>query len=109
MLLSRRALGSKQCSGGSKGGRKGRTPPVLARNFCIFMQFSGKISQIIDWRPLWAWRPLVWEILDPQLQCAFYSTLDAELQWRIQDFPEEGSNLQGAAKILFDQFFPKTA
>ena len=41
------------CSGGSKGGCEGRAPP-LAHNFFIFMQFSGKIDQIIGWRPpLW--------------------------------------------------------
>ena len=27
------------------------TPPPLAQNFFIFMQFSGKIGQIIGWRP----------------------------------------------------------
>ena len=37
-------------SGRSKGGREGRAPP-LAQNFFIFMQFSGKIGQIIGWRP----------------------------------------------------------
>ena len=26
-------------------------PPPLAQNFFIFMQFSGKIGQIIGWRP----------------------------------------------------------
>ena len=35
-------------SGGSKGGREGRAPP--AQNFFIFMQFSGRIGQIIGWR-----------------------------------------------------------
>ena len=33
-----------------RGGREGRGPP-LAQNFFIFMQFSGKIDQIIGWRP----------------------------------------------------------
>ena len=42
-----------QCSGGSKGAR-GRAPP-LAQNFFIFMQFSGKIGQIISWRPPPLW------------------------------------------------------
>ena len=36
-------------SGGSKGVRGTRLP--LAQNFLIFMQFSGKIGQIIGWRP----------------------------------------------------------
>ena len=39
--------------GGSKGGVSDARPP-LAQNFFIFMQFSGKIGQIIGWRPpLW--------------------------------------------------------
>ena len=54
-------------SGRSKGGRKGRAPPPLDQNFFIFMQFSGKIGQIIGWRPPWGWRTLLWEILDPPL------------------------------------------
>ena len=33
------------------GGRERRAPPPLAQNFFIFMQFSGKIGQIIGWRP----------------------------------------------------------
>ena len=37
-------------SGGSKGARRMRAPP-LARNLFIFMQFSGKIGQIIGWHP----------------------------------------------------------
>ena len=37
-------------SGGSKGGRGTRAPP-LAQNFFILMQFSGKIDPIIGWRP----------------------------------------------------------
>ena len=48
--------------------RGGARDAPLAQNFFIFMQFSGKIGQIIGWRPpLWAWRPLLWEILDPPL------------------------------------------
>ena len=39
------------CSGGSKGGRKGRAPPPDGQNFFIFMQFSAKIYKIIGWRP----------------------------------------------------------
>ena len=35
------------------------------QNFFIFMQFSGKIGQIVDWRLL-GLLPL-WEILDPPL------------------------------------------
>ena len=38
--------------GGSRGGgRQGRAPPPRPQNFFIFMQFSGKIGQIIGWRP----------------------------------------------------------
>ena len=44
------ALLCVSCSGGSKGGRERRAPPP-AQNFFIFMQFSGKIGQIIGWRP----------------------------------------------------------
>ena len=33
-----------------RGARGTRAPP-LAQNFFIFMQFSGKIGQIIGWRP----------------------------------------------------------
>ena len=32
-------------------GRQGRSPPPLGQNFFIFMQFSGKIRQIVGWRP----------------------------------------------------------
>ena len=39
----------------------------LRQNFFIFMQFSGKIGQIVCWSPLWGWCPLLWEILDPTL------------------------------------------
>ena len=39
-------------SGGSKERRKGRAPPPpLGQIFFIFMQFSGKIRQIVCWRP----------------------------------------------------------
>ena len=37
-------------SGGSKGGARDARPP-LPRNVFIFMQFSGKIGQIIGWCP----------------------------------------------------------
>ena len=37
-------------SGRSKGGREGCAPP-LVQNFFIFMQFLGKIGQILGWRP----------------------------------------------------------
>ena len=36
------------------GGARDTRPP--APNFFIFMQFSGKIGQIIGWCPLWGWR-----------------------------------------------------
>ena len=35
--------------GKSGEGHEGRCPP--AQNFFIFMQFSGKIDQIMDWSP----------------------------------------------------------
>ena len=38
-------------SGGSKRGARDACPPSLVQNFFIFMQFLGKIGQIIDWRP----------------------------------------------------------
>ena len=31
------------------------------------MQFLGKIGQKGCWQPLWGWRSLLWEILDPPL------------------------------------------
>ena len=35
-----------------------RAPPPRAQSFFIFMQFSGKIGQIIGWRPPHrSWRP----------------------------------------------------
>ena len=55
-------------SDGSKGARGTRAPPPSGPNNLIFMQFSEKIGQIIDWRSqLWGSRPLLWEILDPPL------------------------------------------
>ena len=52
-------------SGGSKGGAPGTR---LSRSiFLHFMQFLGKLSQIIGQCPhLWSCAPL-WEIVDPQL------------------------------------------
>ena len=38
-------------SGGSRLDCEGRAPPPRAQNVFIFMQFSGKIGQIIGWRP----------------------------------------------------------
>ena len=60
-------------SGGFRGwgARDARSP--LAQNVFIFMQFSGKIGQIIGWRPLWGWHP--WEILDPPLKSLAASIL----------------------------------
>ena len=50
-------------SGGSEG-----VPP--GQNFFIFVQYLGKIGQIIGWRPpQWLVHPL-WEILDPLLLVA---------------------------------------
>ena len=42
-------------------GREGRTPPPLARNFFIFMPNNRLVP------PVWGWRPLLWEIMDPPL------------------------------------------
>ena len=55
--------------GGSRGGARDATPPPRAQNFFIFMQFSGKIGQIIGWRPppSGVGAPSLWEILDPPL------------------------------------------
>ena len=59
---------SEVTSGGSTLDCEGRAPPPRAQNFFIFMQFSGKIGQIIGWRlPLGSWRPSLGEILDPPL------------------------------------------
>ena len=49
------------------GGARDTRRPLGAISF-IFMQFSGKIGQIIGWSPhLGSWSPSVWEILDPPL------------------------------------------
>ena len=39
------------------GGAGGARPAPLGQNFFVFMQFLGKIGQIVCWRPLWGWRP----------------------------------------------------
>ena len=58
-------------SDGSRGCR-GRAPPSLGQNFFVFMQFWGKIGQIVCWRPpLGLALPPVWEILDPPLVSIF--------------------------------------
>ena len=41
----------KQMSEGDRGGRGASNVPLPDQNFFIFMQFSGKIAQIIGWRP----------------------------------------------------------
>ena len=38
-------------SGGSKGGREGRTPPPLHPNSFNFMQFLGELGKIVCSRP----------------------------------------------------------
>ena len=38
-----------------QGAQGRRTPP--GQNFFIFMQFLGKIGQIVGWNPLRGWRP----------------------------------------------------
>ena len=51
------------------GWSRGGGAPLSAQNFYIFMQFSGKIGQIIGWRPR--------EIMDPPLDypwCCTYPT-----------------------------------
>ena len=45
-------------------GPHGRAPP-LGQNVFIFMQFSGKIGQIVGWRSLWGCHTPFWEVLDP--------------------------------------------
>ena len=50
-LKTYRAQSILNSSGGSKGGgARGTRAPPLAQNFFIFMQFTGKIDQIIGWR-----------------------------------------------------------
>ena len=63
-------------SGGSKGAQK--TPAPSAQNFFIFMQFSGKIGQIIGWRP-----PL--GLAPPPLGNPGSAT-DTYNQWRIRGY-----------------------
>ena len=55
-------------SGGSKGG-EGRTPPPSGPKFLHFHAFFGKNwpNNRLAPPPLLAWRPLLWEILDPPL------------------------------------------
>ena len=56
------------CSGGSKGGREGRTPPPRRPNSFNFMQFLGEFGKIVCSRPpLEGSRPPLGEILDPSL------------------------------------------
>ena len=57
-------------SGGSKEGRRGRTPPGGPNSF-NFMQFLGNFGKIVCWRPPGSWRPLLGEILDPPLNRVF--------------------------------------
>ena len=56
-------------SGGSKGGREGRTPPPLRPNSFNFMQFLGEFGKIACSRPpLGGFTPPpLGEILDPSL------------------------------------------
>ena len=44
-------LSTVTCSGGSKGGRRGRAPPPGGPNSFNFMQFLGKIDKFVCWRP----------------------------------------------------------
>ena len=45
-----------------------RETPHLAQNIFIFMKFSGKIGQIVGWRPPSGVSATVWEMLDPPLR-----------------------------------------
>ena len=59
-------------SGGSKRGRKGRTPHPPGPNFFHFHAVFGKIGQIVYWRPsVWDWHTPLWEILDLPLFSIF--------------------------------------
>ena len=64
---SSKAYRPTDTSGGSKGGREERAPPPGLK-FLHFHAVFGK-----NWPnnrlapPPWAWRPLLWEILDPPL------------------------------------------
>ena len=58
--------GKCQSSGGSKG--SARDAPPGGPNSFNFMQFLGNFCKIVCWRPpLRSWRPLLGEILDPEL------------------------------------------
>lgn len=54
-----RVRGHSQWTRGSTWTNFGRASPLLSSIFFIFMHFSGKFGQIIDWRslPVWGWFP----------------------------------------------------
>ena len=91
-LLTLHLSGYDSCltSGGSKGGREGRAPPSGLK-FLHFHAVFGK-----NWPnnrlapPLWTWRPLLWEILDPPLLTDIYfmsqGTISALLPFRVSGY-----------------------
>ena len=61
-------------------------PPPTAQKFLNFMHFFTKFGEIICWRPLEDWRPLIRGILDPPLfmmhmNQSEVSTLPAGCNW----------------------------
>ena len=54
-------------SGGSKGGRRGRAPPLGTEFSLISCSFRGILIKSYPGAPPESWRPLLGEILDPPL------------------------------------------
>ena len=54
-------------SGGSKGGHEGRAPPPGPKFLHFHAVFGNNWPNNRLAPPLWAWHPLLWEILDPPL------------------------------------------
>ena len=52
-VMNSRLMGTNRGSWGGGGGLMGRSP---GQNFFVFMQFSGRIVQLVSWHPLRGWR-----------------------------------------------------
>ena len=50
-----------------------------------------------------------WMYTSDQFECPILSSFNSWIQWRIQDFPDGGSNPKGRANLLFGLISPKTA
>ena len=85
-------------SGGSRG-HEGYAPP--AQHFFIFMQFSGKIGQIICWRPSKVSAPLG-EILDPPL-------LEVKFVCSVNEISSHPQHADLLIPLLFCQVFNKAS